>query len=368
MPEIDFKSFPLWMNLLILVVGGLVVWAAGFKLSRLADTISLRTGMSRVIAGALLLGGATSLPEIVTTMTAGALGNAPLAVNNLFGGVAMQLAVLAVIDFWSVRDGPLTFFSPDPVLLLAGVLLVLQVALAIVAIAAGDVAVVAHLGFWPVLLVGIYGMSLYYLDRFNTRETWDAVRLPERPQEAGAQDDPEHVETSEEQQHTNKGDGASLAWLSAVFALNCLLVLLGGGVVTASADALSAQTGIGSGFIGATLVAVTTSLPEISTTAGAVRLGAYTMAIANIFGTNTLEIALLLPADLAYRDGPVMNAVDNSALLMGGLSIVMTALYLWGLLERRDRSLWRMGVDSWWVMLTYLAGLGVLYSQSGGAG
>ncbi|QDV75306.1 sodium:calcium antiporter [Botrimarina mediterranea] len=357
MLDLDFKSLPVWGNLAILAIGGSVVWVAGLQLARLAESIALRTGMSRVLAGAMLLGVATSLPEIATTVTAGALGNAPLAVNNLFGGVAMQLAVLALIDFWSVRDGPLTFFSPDPVLLLAGVLLVLQVALAIIAVSAGDVAILAHIGFWPLLLVVIYGMSLYYIENFASLETWTAARLPEKVLQADAPGDDQKESTD-----------ASLAWLMALFAFNCVLVLIGGASVSTSADAFSAQTGIGSGFIGATLVAVATSLPEISTTAGAIRLGAYSMAIANILGTNTLEIALLFPADLAYRDGPVMNAVDNSALLMAGLSIVMTALYLWGLLERRDRSILRMGVDSWCVLLTYLAGLGVLYFQSGAAG
>jgi len=369
LPEIDFKSFPVWTNILILTIAGVFVWVAGLKLARLAEGIANKTGLSTVIAGALLLGVATSLPEIVTTMTASALGNAPLAVNNLFGGVAMQLAVLAVIDFWYVRNGPLTFFSPDPVLLLAGVLLIMQVALGITAIAAGDYAVVGHMGFWPPLLAVFYGVTLYYLDRFHSQETWTAARLPQmlQPDEDEGEESAEDV-AEEKQQHESQDQEASTLWLSAAFGFYCVLIFIGGGAVSTSADALGAQTGIGSSFIGATLVAVTTSLPELSTTAGAVRLGAYTMAIANIFGTNTLEIALLLPADIAYVEEPVMNSVDQSALLMGGLSIVMTALYLWGLLERRDRSILRMGVDSGWVLIAYAIGLGVLYFQSAAGG
>lgn len=362
--ELDFKSFPLWANITILCVSGVVVWLAGMKLARIAETISANTGLSRVIAGALLLGVATSLPEIVTTMTASALGNAPLAVNNLFGGVAMQLAVLAAIDFLYARSHPLTFFSPNPVLLLAGVLLVMQVALAIVAIAAGDVAIMAHLGFWPPLLVLFYGISLYYLERFSSLETWTATRLPS---EHLNESNDHHTGQNQDSQEPDE-EGPSTAWLAIIFAFLCLLVLLGGGSVSASADALAAQTGIGASFIGATFVAITTSLPELSTTAGAVRLGAYTMAVANIFGTNTLEIALLLPADIAYVEQPVMNAVDESALLMGGLSIVMTSLYLWGLLERRDRAFLGMGIDSTWVLIAYLAGLVLLYFQSPAAG
>lgn len=360
--ELDFKSLPLWGNVAVLSVSGVVVWLAGLKLARLAEAISAKTGLSKVIAGALLLGVATSLPETVTTMTASALGNAPLAVNNLFGGVAMQLAVLAVIDYWYVRGSPLTFFSPDPVLLLAGVLLIMQVALAIVAIATGDVSMVAHIGFWPPLLVVFYGLSLYYLNRFSSLETWTATHKPSDQSEDSKHD------TTDPDRDESVSKGSSTIWLAMQFTLLCLVVVLGGGSVSASADAMAVQTGIGASFIGATLVAITTSLPELSTTAGAVRIGAYTMALANIFGTNTLEIALLLPADIAYAEKPVMNAVDESALLMGGLSIVMTSLYLWGLLERRDRSLFGMGIDSVWVLIAYLAGLLVLYFQSAAGG
>ena len=347
---IDLTSFPAWINFLVLFVAGTIVWLSGSKLAHLADRISVQTGLSHVLAGALLLGVATSLPEIATTASASLLGNATLAVNNLFGGVAMQLAILALIDFWYVRGGPLTFFSPAPVLLLGGVLLILQIALAAAAIAAGDVRVIAHIGVWPMLLVVVYVTSLYFMNRFTERETWTPARLPEHA--SGDADD-----NGDRQQDAER----STFLLLGSFVMLCVFVFIGGWSVSASADALSVQTGIGSGFIGATLVAVATSLPEVSTTAGAVRRGAHTMAISNIFGTNSLEVALLLPSDLAYREGAVINAVDESAILMASLGIVMTSLYLWGMLERRDKSVLRMGVDSWWVMMSYVAGLVVLY-------
>src|SRR5690606_21480242 len=77
MHAIEFSSYPVWLNGVILCAGGTVVWLSGTKLARLADAISEQTRLSRVLAGALLLGVATSLPEIATTITAGALENAP---------------------------------------------------------------------------------------------------------------------------------------------------------------------------------------------------------------------------------------------------------------------------------------------------
>jgi len=347
----DFTTFSLPVNLLILTIGGIVVWLAGTKMALMADTISERTALSRAMAGALLLGVATSLPEIVTTVAASSLGNAPLAVNNLLGGVSMQLVVLVFVDWWFVRGGTLTFFSPNPVLLLGGVLLILHLATFIVAVAVGDYALPGNVGIWPFVLAAVYVISLYFMNRFSELDTWSPARLAEQgddgpPAPSDAADDEDHRST------TN---------VVVQFSVAGLIVLVAGWAVSTSADAISQQTGIGSGFIGATLVAITTSLPEISTAAGAVRLGAYTMAISNIFGTNCLEVALLFPSDLAFREGPVINAVDNSAILLGGVGIVVTTMYLWGLLERRDKSFAGMGIDSWWVLLTYLTGLGLLW-------
>lgn len=56
-------------------------------------------------------------------------------------------------------------------------------------------------------------------------------------------------------------------------------VVAGGALISYSANMLISATGIGSTFIGASIVAITTSLPEVTTTFYAIRLGAYTLAI-----------------------------------------------------------------------------------------
>ncbi|MFH5803074.1 sodium:calcium antiporter [Alienimonas sp. DA493] len=358
----DFTALPLWGNALLLAGAGLVVWRAGGRLADNADRIGEATGMSEAVAGALLLGVATSLPEIATTVSAGLLGNAALAVNNLFGGVAMQMAVLALIDFWFVR-GALTYFSPDSTLLLGGVLLVLQVAVSIVAVAAGDVTLFAHVGAWPFLLGGLYVASLYFMDRYAKRDVWTPKVLPDRDSD---RDEPADARGPEDDESDDAEEREPSLWSAGVqFTVAAALVLVAGWTVASASDALSEQTGLGGGFVGATLVALTTSLPEISTTAAAVRAGRYTMAIANIFGTNTLEIALLLPSDLTYTAGPIVDAADASALLTAGLAIVLTAIYLWGLLERRNRTVLNLGIDSACALVAYLSGLVLLYLRSG---
>lgn len=129
---IDFHDFSIWTNLFIFMGGAGLIWLAGFRLSVYGDAIAERKKWGQAFVGALLLGVATSLPEVVTTITAASIGNGVLAVNNLMGGIATQIAVLALIDMLFVQ-GALTFFSPKPVLLMSGVLLVLQLAITLVA-------------------------------------------------------------------------------------------------------------------------------------------------------------------------------------------------------------------------------------------
>ncbi len=83
------------------------------------------------------------------------------------------------------------------------------------------------------------------------------------------------------------------------------MILLAGMVLARVAEALAEQTGLGTSFIGGTLLAASTSLPELSTTIMAVRLGNYQMAVSNIFGSNSIMIALPFLADIFYREGPM---------------------------------------------------------------
>ena len=70
-------------------------------------------------------------------------------------------------------------------------------------------------------------------------------------------------------------------------------------------------------FIGTTLVAIVTSLPELVTTIAAIRIGADDMAIGNLFGSNLFNMFALGLTDLFYTAGPLPGR-DRSCLPAGG--------------------------------------------------
>jgi cation:H+ antiporter len=172
---------------------------------------------------------------------------------------------------------------------------------------------------------------------------------------------PEETPGEQREAQASKEGHLSNARLYGFSSLSALAILAAGWALAQTGDALSEQTGLGASFIGVALVAGSTSLPELSTALGAVRAGNHQMAVSNILGTNCLEVALFFLADGFYRGGPILAATDTSAIFAASLGLVVTCLYLVGLLERRDRTFLRMGYDSVAVLVAYSGGLVGLY-------
>lgn len=350
---LDYAKLSLFANLAIFGGGACLVWFAGTKLSSYVDLFADRTGMGKAFAGALILGGATSLPELATTLTASSSGAPQMAGTNLLGGVVMQIAVLALVDACFLRGKPLTLFSPKASLLMVGVMLIALVALASAALATGELFEFRGVGVWPLVLLLAYIASVWTIYRYEGEPRWEPRGEIAQP--------PESARDLKDAFHKKYAD-TTTAGLVGLFLMASIGVLVGGYVVAKTGEAISSQTGIGENFIGATLVALATSLPEVSTTYSAVRFGAYSMAAANILGTNSLEIALFFPAELAYRDGAIFDAMDPSSAFLAALGIIVTSLYLWGILERRDKTILGMGYDSFAVLLVYFVGLSIYYA------
>lgn len=339
------EPLPIWANALLFTLGAAGVWFAGTRLAGYADAISEQTGLGHAFVGALLLGGISSLPEAATTTTAAAVGNAPIAVNNLIGGVAMQVAILALADL-RARGDAITALIDESSVLLQMSLFIIILAVAGMGSLAGD-RLVFGVGLWS-LAVGVLAVGAFLLIRWHP-EAWRPVRRAKRPGAPAAQ--------------TAEADGGlTLGGLILRTVVAAAAILVAGIVVALTADALAEQTGLGSNFVGAVLVALSTSLPEISTTIAAVGLGAHTLAFSNVFGANVLDLGLILVADAVYAGGPVLAAVGTFSAVTALLGIVLTGIYATGSLRRKRRVILGMGADSLAVVAMYMGGLVLLYA------
>lgn len=81
------------------VVAAVIILAAGFVLARSADALAHQTGLGTSFTGAVLLGMATSLPEISTVLAAVRLGRNEMAMADIFGTNIFNVTIIALVDF-----------------------------------------------------------------------------------------------------------------------------------------------------------------------------------------------------------------------------------------------------------------------------
>ena len=341
----DFTSYSLTANVAVFTVAALVVWIAGTRIARYADVIAELTGIGREALGILLLGGVTSLPEMAVASTAALAGAPALSVNDLLGSAAINMVIIALADAALGREA-ITAVLAKPGVLLQGVFGVILLAIVAAATMTSDVAVLGA-GLWSWLLLTLALGSLWVTSRSQCRPTWVPASARAVPPQA----------------HEEPASSTLLRPVIIKTVLAGAAIFAGGFVLAHSAEAIAEQTGLGTSFFGAVFLAASTSLPEVSTVLSAVRLRRYEMALSDVLGTNIFNIIILFIVDLLYAGGPVLAEVGRFASFAALLAIVLTSLFLVGVIERRDRTVFRMGIDSLAALICYAAGIAVLYQM-----
>ena len=347
---LDFHAFPLWLNSTLFFLAGVIVWLSGTRLTAYADIISDRKNWDKASMGFIFLALATQLPEIVTNTTGALHGNGELVLNAMFGGITMQTAVLAIADIFVIGTMTLSYSAQKSINLLQGVVLILLLSLVLVATTLGDTIAFLNIGLSPILLASLYVFSIFIFLNYGKNNGWSVANIPEDiKQKANPK------EKLEKSSHTTK-----MLYLYSGFA--SFAILISGVILVQTAESIAMQSGLGTSFIGVTLLASSTSLPELSASIAAVRLGSQSMAISNIFGSNLIMIFLLLPADMFYFQGAILNSANDSAKFALISGIVVTAIYVIGLIVRKSKTYLKMGLDSIAVLFIYIITLYILYT------
>jgi cation:H+ antiporter len=326
-----------WVEFL---VSAALITYASTQLARFGDVIALRTRLGRLFIGTLMIAAVTSLPEVLTTISALFQGIPNLAAGNLFGSNMFNMVLLAFLDLAHYKQRLLRRAAMRHAL--SGSLTVFLIGLAVFFLVAR---LPLHIGW--VGVDSIVMLLAYFV----------AMRLIEgqsRQQIGGGDADellPEGL------------PGMRTALIGFSLASAALIVITPWMVSTSAR--IAEITGLGTTFIGATLVAAVTSLPEVVTTFAAARIGADDMAIGNLFGSNLFNMAALGLGDLFYLQGLLFSAIDPSFVLVGLLGLIMTGLGLIGNLARLERRLLFVELDALALILTYFGGMVLLYLRGG---
>lgn len=324
------------------VVLAAVIIAAGTMLAHYADGIAEATGLGRLLIGSVLLAGATSLPELTVDISAIRLNLPDMAIGDLLGSSLMNLLILAVLDLTHYSRGKMLSRTAAAHALsgLFSISLTGLVGLGLLTTRKAEHWTFLGVHAW-IWLVGIcygLGVRMVYLDQ----------RIAQR-----AAEDSNAV--LKEAHHPMP------LWQAVVgFLVAAAIIVVAGPYLAEAAGKIAELSGLGDTFVGTTLVALCTSLPELSASYAAIRLGAFDLAVGNVFGSNAFNMLLLLPLDLAFP-GSLLAAVSQSHTISAFAVIVASSVVIIGQLYNVERRSRLLEPDALAVIAIILGALALVY-------
>lgn len=310
------------------------------KLSYYADIIGEETKMGGLWAGTIILAGATSLPEVATSISA-ALINAPnIAVGNVFGSNIFNIFNLAIIEPFCMA-GPL-LASVSTVHILPAALGMILSAVAALGILLKIKIAILNIGIISILLALIYAIGIRSLNIVNSR------RAPE----------PEVLTLGKPRGRI------TIRQATIGFAISCVVIIASGVTLTYTGDQIAKITGLGGTFIGSILIAMSTSLPETSAGIAAARAGSYDMAVGNYMGSNTFNMLIILVSDIFFRQGPILAHVEMLHVVTCLFGLIMSGIVIISLVQRPRRRFAGLSGASIIIVITYLTATYILFTGS----
>jgi cation:H+ antiporter len=349
------SGLPLLVLLAIFLAAAAAIWVAGIQLSDQTDVLATRLHLGSALGGLILLALATNLPEIAIVVSASLSHSVDVAVGNILGGIAIQTVVLVVLDAFGVRGRPLTYRAASLVLVLEGALVV-----AVLAVVVAGTQLPADLIVWRVtpealLIAALWVVGLLLIQRAGRGLPWhESGEAPDNQSKPRG-----HSQKQAEADATTRG--TSTAKAAAIFGAAAAVTLVAGVLLERSGDAIAGRIGLSGVLFGATVLAAATSLPEVSTGLTSVRNGDYQLAVSDIFGGNAFLPVLFLVATLLSGSAVLPQAHDTDIYLTA-VGMLLTLVFMAGLLFRPARRVARMGVDSLVALLLYIAAVAGLFA------
>ena len=338
----------------LVICGGIVIYAGG-RMAGMGDKLAAITGLGRTWVGAVILGGVTSLPELVVTIGAVTVVAAPsLVFGNVLGSNCFNLLIIIFLDVTLIGGVVLSRGGKAHTLSAAlGLLLMLIVAAGLLLGGQGGLMEAAPWAF-SVLLAIVFVIAIR------------VMYTQGRKAAATAPSDPDEVKiTPVEKRRT--------LVMFSVFAA----VIVGAGLwLCVLGDRLGAHEfpggfTLGRTFVGFLFIALATSLPELSVSISAARRGFYDMALGNIFGSNIANMSFIFIGEIflkAHGDVYMFSSKLNHAALLVtvGAACLMTVIAIIGMARRSKGTLLRLGYGSIAMLLTYLAAMYFVFTLSSG--
>ena len=291
----------------------LIILFSGRRIARYGNIIAHKTGLGGVWIGLVLLALVTSLPELFTGVSAVTLVGAPdLTIGNLFGANMFNLLNLALLDI-AYRNGSLLRAVS------LGHRLTGWFSLILVLVAAVSI-LISQFSTLSIGWIGWYTPIIVLLYLFFIRKIFQSEQHRPSSQEAK----PSYGEMP-------------LRKVYLYFAISAAVIIGAGIWLAMIGEEISLATGWGESSVGSLFIGFTTTLPEITVSFAAMRMGAVDMAVANMIGSNLFNMIIIPVDDLLYLPGSILASVSESHLITALAVILMTVIFVSGLRFRPKR-------------------------------
>ncbi len=222
-----------------------------------ASGLARKLGIPQLVIGLTIVAMGTSLPEAAVSISAALRGNAEITIGNIVGSnilnILIILGVTALIATLKVADSTVRYEIPF--------MIVATFVLLWLGYTGGQVTWLEGVILWVLFL--LYLRYLYMMAKKGKEE-----------------------EREVEQLSTAKIIGLILAGV--------VMIVAGSNFAVEGASNLAKALGISQRFIGLTIVALGTSLPELVTSVSAARKHNADIAIGNIVGSNIFNILFIV--------------------------------------------------------------------------
>lgn len=276
--------------ILFLFLAGLTVFLS-FRLSYYADLLNKTTNISGVFIGGILLAGITSLPELVTCLSSIFLNNPYLAIGDILGSNFFNIAMMCFFDILFIKTMFYNYTKNRYYLIY--VLLILNYLIMYLFMGGTFNLEIFNIGLPSFIIIITY---IFYLKNAKEEETKKEVITTK-----------EHV-------------------LLKFFLVGLFMVIVSI-LLTLVVNLIAGKNpNVASSFIGAILLGITTSMPEVTTFIALVKMKSFDLALSDIIGSNLFNLLILAVGDIFLKNKEIYYFVDKESMFLLVFGFILTIL------------------------------------------
>ena len=311
------------LQILLLVVGfTMLIKGADFFVDG-SSGIAARFGIPQLVVGLTIVAMGTSAPEAAVSISAAVKGNAGITIGNVVGSNILN--ILIILGITALLTEKIVPVVSSTIKYEMPFMIVVTLILLWMGYAGNRISRLEGAGLWVVFL-----LYIYYL-----------LKIAKKGADKNAEGNEGEIAGREGDK--KERSMAMLFWLTAA---GLALIVIGSSVTVDAATAIAKIIGLSERFIGLTIVAMGTSLPELFTSVSAARKGNADIAIGNIVGSNIFNILFVVGTSAL-----ITPVAFESKFIVDSIVAVTAGLLLW-IFSFRGKSLNR--VEGGLLLLGYM--------------